>query len=80
MPGLALLFDESDEPPASGPAPTMGDDDEGEEEADDGSLPPAFDTAAEEFLDAERPLEERKLALKRAIEACVDAKGAGSYK
>jgi hypothetical protein len=39
---------------------------------DDGedSLPPGFDAAADEFLDASLPSEERKAALHRAIKAC----------
>ena len=46
------------------------DDEESSEEGDEDSLPPGFDAAADEFLDASLPSEERKAALHRAIKAC----------
>lgn len=50
-----------DEPPAS---------ERGEEMGESEELPPGFADAADEFLDVERPIEERHVALFRAIKAC----------
>ncbi len=65
-------------PPPDAMGELMGDEMEGEmpEEgapmsAEGESDNPAFDVAAEEFLDPGAPLEDRKAALKRAIEACM---------
>lgn len=57
-----------------GKSPTRGmsepDGDEMPEEESDG-MGGAFDVAADEFLDDSLPPEDRKAALKRAIEACM---------
>lgn len=54
--------------------PPMSAEPDGDEEAEgEDELPPGFAQAGEEFLDTERPLEERLMALHRAIKAC------GSY-
>lgn len=65
--GIDLGIILAGKPKGKGPMGMMA---EEEPESSKGDHNAAFDVAADEFLDDTLPIEERKAALKRAIEAC----------